>query len=338
MGRYIIRRLLQFIPTVLGAMFLLHYLTSVGIQLTGNPVRAIFGDRTPSPALLAAITEKLGLGDPCLKKPGNPCFGLFTERMQNIFFQFPPDLGVNRNRQEVVDLMLRALPNTAKLALMAFTIEIVIGLGAGILAGLRGGSFWDYAVKISTVLLISFPVFVVGVLLRSYVATPLSRDLRQVEWIPDWISSGLFSPVYKSDYPVASLMFPAIVLASLSLATTARLTRTSLMENIRADYVRTAKAKGLASKRVIGVHTLRNSLIPVVTYLGVDFGALLSGAVITETIFNVPGLGRLVTRGAQQGESYVVVGVVTMLVLVFLIVNLVVDVLYAVLDPRIRYE
>ena len=149
---------------------------------------------------------------------------------------------------------------------------------------------------------------------------------------------GVFSPVYKSDYPVASLMFPAIVLASLSLATTARLTRTSLMENIRADYVRTAKAKGLTRRRVTGVHTLRNSLIPVVTYLGVDLGALLSGAVITETIFNVPGIGRLVTRGAQQGESYVVVGVVTMLVLVFLVVNLIVDVLYAVLDPRIRYE
>ena len=336
MGRYIIRRLLQFIPTTLGAMFLLHYLTSVGIQLTGNPVRAIFGDRTPSPSLVAAISEKLGLGDPCLDRPFDPCVGMFATRMQNIFLHF--DFGVNRNRQEVVDLMLRAMPNTAKLALFAFLIEIVIGLGAGILAGLRGGSFWDYLVKISTVLLISFPVFVVGVALRSYVATPLSKDLRGVAWIPKWISAGMLSPVYKSEYPVASLMLPAIVLASLSLATTARLTRTSMMENVRADYVRTAKAKGLTARRVTTVHTLRNSLIPVVTYLGVDFGALLSGAVITETIFNVPGLGRLVTRGAQQGESYVVVGVVTMLVLLFLVVNLVVDVLYAVLDPRIRYE
>jgi peptide/nickel transport system permease protein/oligopeptide transport system permease protein len=335
-GRYIVRRLLQFIPTVLGAMFLLHYLTSVGIQLTGNPVRAIFGDRTPSPALVAAISRELGLDDPCLTRSGDPCLGLFVERMQNIFFHF--DFGVNRNRQEVVDLMLRAAPNTAKLALFAFLIEVIIGLSAGILAGLRGGSFWDYVVKISTVLLISFPVFVVGVALRSFVAAPVSREAREMDWIPAVISEGILSPVYKSSYPVASLAFPAIVLASLSLATTARLTRTSLMENIRADYVRTAKAKGLAPKRVIGVHTLRNSLIPVITYLGVDFGALLSGAVITETIFNVPGIGRLVTRGAQQGESYVVVGVVTMLVLVFLVANLIVDVLYAVLDPRIRYE
>jgi peptide/nickel transport system permease protein/oligopeptide transport system permease protein len=134
------------------------------------------------------------------------------------------------------------------------------------------------------------------------------------------------------------MVFPALVLASLSLATTARLTRTSLMENVRSDYVRTAKAKGLTNKRVIGIHTLRNSLIPVITYLGVDFGTLLGGAVITETIFNIPGIGRLVTRGAQQGEASVVVGVVTLLVLVFLLVNLLVDVFYAVLDPRIRYE
>jgi oligopeptide transport system permease protein len=337
-GRYIIRRLLQFIPTVLGAMFLLHYLTSVGIQLTGNPVRAMFGDRTPPQSLIDAITKALGLDDPCLTRPGDPCFGLFATRLHNIFLQFPPDFGVNRNRQEVLELIGRALPNTAKLAIMAIVIEIVVGLGAGILAGLRSGSFWDYVVKISTVLLISFPVFVVGVAVRGYVATPLSKNLRTVDWVPDVISKGVLSPVYKTDYPFASLVLPALVLASLSLATTARLTRTSLMENIRSDYVRTAKAKGLKPRRVIGVHTLRNSLIPVVTYLGVDFGTLLAGAVITETIFNVPGIGRLVTRGAQQGEASVVVGTVTLLVLIFLIVNLLVDVFYAVLDPRIRYE
>lgn len=336
MGRYIVRRLLQFVPTVLGAMFLLHYLTSLGIQLTGNPVRAYFGDRTPSPSLVAAITARLGLDDPCLKSPGNICGTLFIHRLQDIFLNF--DFGVNRNRVDVTELIARAYPNTVKLAVMAFVLEVAIGLTAGVLAGLKGGSFWDYAVKISTVLLISFPIFVVGVALRSYVATPLSRNLREVDWIPDFISKGVLSPVYKADYPWASMILPAIVLASLSLATTARLTRTSLMENIRADYVRTAKAKGLKPGRVIGVHTLRNSLIPVVTYLGVDFGALLAGAVITETIFNVPGIGRLVTTGARQGEASVVVGVVTLLVLIFLIANLVVDLLYAVLDPRIRYD
>jgi len=131
---------------------------------------------------------------------------------------------------------------------------------------------------------------------------------------------------------------PGLVLGALSLATTARLTRTSIMENIRADYVRTAKAKGLAPKRVTGVHTLRNSLIPVVTYLGVDIGSLMGGAIVTETIFNVPGIGRLVTFSARTGDAPVVIGVVTLLALVFLVANLLVDLLYAVLDPRIRYD
>jgi peptide/nickel transport system permease protein/oligopeptide transport system permease protein len=319
-GRYIVRRLLQFIPTVLGAMFLLHYITSVGIQLTGNPVRAMFGDRTPPQSLIDAISAQLGLNDPCLDRAGDPCLGLFVNRLENIFLHF--DFGVNQRRVEVTELVARSLPNTVKLALLAFLIEVIIGLAAGILAGLRNGSFWDYLVKISTVLLISVPIFVVGVIVRDFVGVPLSKNLRGVEWIPPWISEGLFSPVHKAgDYPWLSLFFPAIVLASLSLATTARLTRTSLMENIRSDYVRTAKAKGLTARRVVGVHTLRNSLIPVVTYLGVDIAALLSGAVITESIFSVHGIGRLVTT-----------------VLVVMVVNLFVDILYAVLDPRIRYE
>ena len=135
-----------------------------------------------------------------------------------------------------------------------------------------------------------------------------------------------------------SLMLPAFVLASLSLAYIARLSRTSLVENLRADYVRTAKAKGLSSRRVIGIHTLRNSLIPVVTYLAVDLGALMGGAIITETIFNLPGLGRAVFDATRAQEGTVVVGIATFLVIVYMIANLLVDVLYGVLDPRIRYE
>jgi oligopeptide transport system permease protein len=124
----------------------------------------------------------------------------------------------------------------------------------------------------------------------------------------------------------------------VSLAYIARLTRTSLVENLRADYVRTATAKGLTRRRVVGIHTLRNSLIPVVTYLAIDLGALMGGAIITETIFNIPGLGRAVFEGVQRQEGTVVVGIVTFLVVIFMVANLLVDTLYAVLDPRIRYE
>ncbi|QOC90388.1 ABC transporter permease [Micromonospora craniellae] len=336
MGRYVIRRLLQFIPTVLGTMFLLHYLTSLAIQFSGNPVRALFGDRTPSPALLEAITERLGYGDPCLDQKGNPCFGMFLDRLQGIFLNF--DFGINLRQREVTDLVADAIPFTLKLLVIAIVFEAVVGIAAGVLAGLRGGSFADYTVKISTVFVISVPIFVLGLIVREFVGVEFGNVLRGQSWIPDVISTGVFSPGFKPDYPWASLIIPGMVLGATSLAVTARLTRTSIMENIRADYVRTAKAKGLTTKRVIGVHTLRNSLIPVITFLGVDIGAAMAGAVVTETIFNVPGIGRLVTMSARTGESSVVIGVVTMLVLVVLVANLLVDLLYAVLDPRIRYE
>jgi oligopeptide transport system permease protein len=336
MGRYVIRRLLQFIPTVLGTMFLLHLLTSFAIQFSGNPVRALFGDRTPPESVLNALKVKLGLDDPCLTQKGNPCLGLFVDRLQRIFLHF--DFGINLRLRPVTDLVADALPYTLKLTLIAIVFEAAVGIFAGVTAGLRGGSFWDYVVKISTVFVISVPTFVLGVVIREYVGVKFGNLVRAQEWVPEVISRGVFAAGFKVEYPFASLIVPGIVLGALSLATTARLTRTSIMENVRADYVRTAKAKGLAPRRVTGVHTLRNSLIPVVTYLGVDIGALMGGAIVTETIFNVPGIGRLVIFSARFGDAAVVIGIVTMLALVFLICNLLVDLLYAVLDPRIRYD
>lgn len=336
MGRYVIRRLLQFIPTVLGAIFLLHYLTSVGIQFSANPVRALFGDRTPPPQLLQNLSERLGLGDPCLERQGDPCLGLFADRLQNVFLHW--DFGVNFRLRPVTELIAEALPYTVRLALIALIFETLVGITAGVLAGLRNGSFWDYLVKISTVSVIAIPIFVLGFLVREFVGVQFGNVVKGVDWIPDVISQGVFSGVYKNDYPWASLVIPGLVLGSVSLAAAARLTRTSILENTRSDYVRTARAKGLGRNRVIGVHTLRNSLIPVVTFLGVDLGNLIGGALITETIFNVPGIGRLVILAARTGEASVVIGGATFLVLVYLLTSLLVDILYAVLDPRIRYE
>ncbi len=152
------------------------------------------------------------------------------------------------------------------------------------------------------------------------------------------IRLGWFPPTVSQEAPVSDLILPALVLASLSLAYVARLMRTTLAENLRADYVRTATAKGLARRRVIGLHAVRNSLIPVVTFIGADFGALLGGAIVTEGIFNIAGVGGLTYRAIRTREGATVTAVVTVLVLVFLIVNLLVDLLYAYLDPRIRYE
>ena len=332
MGRYVIRRLLQFIPTVLGAFFLLHYMVSVGIQMRGNPARAFFGERTPSPEMLAAVKRLFNTDDPCLEQKFNPCFSLFFERLGNIAVG---DFGTDYRGRLVTDIFFSAAPVTVRLALIAIVTEILIGIIAGVLAGLRSGSFIDYVVKISTVLTISIPVFVLGGIIQLSIV-PFARWLR-ANGASDTVL-GLVSVTYKFDYPWLSLVIPGIVLGALGLATTARLTRTSLMENLRADYVRTATAKGMPRRRVIGVHTLRNSLIPVVTNLGYSFGVLLGGAVVTETIFNIPGIGGVIIRSVRFNEGPVVVSMVTMLVIVYLVMNLIVDLLYAVLDPRIRYD
>jgi peptide/nickel transport system permease protein/oligopeptide transport system permease protein len=333
MGRYVIRRLLQFIPTLIGSVFLLHYIVVLGIQFRGNPARAFFGDRTPSPEMLEAVKRLFNTDDPCLSRTGDPCVGLFVERVGNLAVG---DFGTDYNGRAVTEIIGDALPVTVRLALMAIVIQILIGIFAGALAGLRGGGFWDYVVKISTVLLISVPIFVLGRFVQLGI-------VQVVQWLraEDLASRTLLSFItvtYKVSAPTASLIIPAFVLASVGLATTARLTRTSLMENLRGDYVRTAVAKGLPQRRVIGVHTLRNSLIPVVTDLGLSFGVLLGGAVVTETIFNIPGIGSEIVEAVQRNEGPVTVPLVTFLVVIYLVVNLLVDVLYAVLDPRIRLD
>ena len=187
------------------------------------------------------------------------------------------------------------------------------------LAGVRRGGLFDAATLALTLVVIGVPVVVLG-FLGQYL---LGIRLR------------LFPVANEGD--LYSLILPALLLGMLSLATTVRLTRTTVVENLRADYAKTARAKGLSRARVVGVHVLRNSLIPVVTFLGVDLGSLMAGAIITEGIFNLPGIGEATFTAVHTQEYPTVVGIVTALVLVFILANLLVDVLYAVLDPRIRY-
>lgn len=334
MGRYLARRLLQFIPAVLITLFLLHYLMTLGIQLTGDPVRALFGDRPPPPATLANLREYYGLDNACLRQTGNPCIDMFVSRLGDYA---RGDFGINFNGRAVTDLVAERAPVTVRLALIAIVFETIVGITAGVLAGIRKDKFIDNLIRISTVLLISIPVFVAGVLLSLLAGVYVGNWIRDGSWAPDWLGQ-IFTPIYNDAHPWLSLIVPGIALGVFSLATIARLTRTSLIENLRADYVRTARAKGLSGARVVGVHTLRNSLIPVVTFIGVDIGALMAGALITEGIFNIPGVGQLVFNAVRAQEGPVVLAVVTMLVLVFMLANLLVDMLYAVLDPRIRYD
>ena len=308
MGAYTLRRVLQMIPVLLGTTFLIY---SLVWALPADPFAGRCGERPCPAAYIQMMTEKFHLNDPLpvayLKWLG----GLFTG-----------NLGETYTGLQVADEVMSAFPTTLKLATVAILFEIVIGISAGVLAGLNKGKLIDNLVLISTLAVISIPVFVLGTTLQYLFG----------------IKFPIFSPTVPPGAPWSSLILPGFVLGALSMAYVARLVRSSIMENLRADYVRTATAKGLTRRRVVGLHVMRNSLIPVITFIGADFGALMAGAVITEGIFNIHGVGNLVYRGIQQQEGALVTAVVTLFVLVFLLVNLLVDLLYGLLDPRIRYE
>jgi len=307
MGRYVVRRLLQMVLVLIGTTFLIF---SSVYALPGDPFAGKCGDRGCPPEYVAAQRARFGLDDPLIVQ----YFNYVKNLLQGNF-------GESFSGVTVSEQLQQAIPITLKLTALAITFEIVIGIGAGVLSGIRRNGYFDNVVLLSTLVVISIPIFVIGYVLQFTLGVKL----------------GIF-PVTASDGSWGQLILPGLVLGSLSLAFVSRLTRTSLAENLRADYVRTAVAKGLSRSRVIGVHTLRNSLIPVVTFIGIDVGSLLGGAIVTEGIFNITGIGGLTFRAIRLKEGALVVGVVTLLVLVFLLVNLLIDLLYAVLDPRIRYE
>jgi oligopeptide transport system permease protein len=205
---------------------------------------------------------------------------------------------------------------------MAIVIAAAVAIVAGVISGIRRGGLFDNATLAITLILLSLPIVVLA---------PLAQ-------LVFGIKLGWFPPTAGRDATLFALVLPALVLGSLVVATELRVTRSSVAENLRSDYVRTARAKGLSRRRVIGVHVLRNSLIPVITLVGVDIGQLMSGAIVTEGVFNIPGVGFNLFRGIRTEDGPLVVGFVSVLVIVFLVVNLLVDLLYAALDPRIRYE
>ncbi|GFE14578.1 ABC transporter permease [Streptomyces glebosus] len=306
MGRYVIRRLLQMIPVFIGSTFLIFFM----VYALGDPVAAMFGDRAPDPATAAQIRRELYLDEPLWKQ--------YLHYMGQIF---QGNFGTAFNGQPVTELMASAFPVTLRLALVAVVIEMLVGIVLGVFSGLRRGRDIDTTVLVLTLVVVSIPTFVSGYLLQF---------LFGVQWA--WAA-----PSVAPEAPLNELLLPGLVLALVSLAYVTRLTRTSIAENARADYVRTALAKGLPRHRVITRHLLRNSLIPVVTFIGTDIGALMGGAIVTERIFNIHGVGYQLFQGILRQNSPTVVGFVTILVLVFLLANLLVDLLYAVLDPRIRY-
>ncbi|MBB5956313.1 oligopeptide transport system permease protein [Saccharothrix tamanrassetensis] len=307
MGFYVLRRLLQMVPVFLGTTFLIYALVWA---VPGDPFEGKCGERDCPASYVSAMRDKFNLDDPLVVQYGKYLWNLVQG-----------DFGQTSSGLLVGERIATAFPVTLRLALVALLIEAVIGITAGVVSGLRNRGFLDSLVLVSTLFLISIPVFVTGYVVQLVFGLQL----------------GLISPTVTTP-TFGNLIVPGFVLASLSMAYVARLSRASISENRRADYVRTALAKGLPTRRVVGVHMLRNSLIPVITFLGTDLGAFLGGAIVTEGIFNVPGVGGLVFRSILTKDGAMVTGVVTVLVLVYLLMTLLVDLLYAVLDPRIRYD
>ncbi|MCU1443586.1 MAG: transporter permease, partial [Cryobacterium sp.] len=236
------KRLLQMIPVFFGATFLIYFMVFL---LPGDPIAALYGDRQPAPGVIEQVREQYNLDKPFIVQYFLYIGGLFQG-----------DFGTTFSGRPVADVMAKAFPVTARLAMMALAIEAVAGILVGLIAGLRKGKWFDASALVVSLLLISVPTFVIGFVLQFVFGV-------QLGWARTTVSG---------EAPFSELILPALVLASVSFAYIVRLTRASVADNLNADFVRTATAKGLSRRRVVTVHVLRNSLVPVVTFLGVDLG------------------------------------------------------------------
>ena len=319
MFQYIFRRVVQFVPVFLGvtlALFLIaNYLPGV------DPIQLRMGEKSINPALKARIQHELGLDRPWYVQYGD----YLGKLVQG-------DLGTSLyNGRRVTDILKETYPYTMRLAFAAIVVEIIFGIGAGVISALKPYSLRDVTVTLITSILVSLPVFWLGLLLQYSFGIWLKNATGQTFYLP---ISGLQSANFG---PLTHLILPSITLASVSTAYAARIMRSQLLEVMGQDYIRTARAKGLSNRKVLWGHAIKNALIPVVTFIGLDLGAMLSGAVLTETVFNWPGVGYTLYRSIGQRDFPVVFGCVTLILFAVMIVNLIVDISYAFLDPRIRY-
>jgi peptide/nickel transport system permease protein len=305
---YILRRLLQIVPVLIGITLILFVLMYV---IPEDPARLILQKGATEQAL-ENLRAKMGIDKP-----------IYVQYWRYVTGLIKGDLGQSyRYRRSVNSILLDHYPNSVKLAMAAIIIEIIIGIFAGIVSAVKKYSFWDTLVTVSTTLAVCIPVFWLGMMMQVIFGLKL----------------GILPMSGMGDGSIRYYILPAMALASVSTAYVARMTRSSMMEVISNDYITTAYAKGLSFNKVIGKHALKNALIPVITLIGLDLGALMGGAILTETVFSWPGVGRVIYLAILQRDAPVVMGGTLILVLIFVFINLIVDILYAVLDPRIRYH
>lgn len=304
MGKFILKRLLYMIPVLLGVAFLVFAILSL---TPGDPGTIILGI-TAKPEDIASLNEQFGYNKPFLIR--------FFSYIKDIVLHF--NLGVSyQTREPVINDIMAKFPNTLKLTIFSMSLSAIIGISFGIISAVKQYSALDHICVVTALVFACIPGFWLGLMLMMLFSLKLG-------WLPSYGAESL-----------KNFILPTLTVSMTSAAGLLRLTRSAMLEAIRQEYIRTAKAKGASKKRIIIKHALRNALMPVVTTLGTSFGASLGGAIIAETVFAMPGMGTLITTAIRQKDIPMVMGSTLFLAVLFSLIILLVDILYAVIDPRI---
>lgn len=312
MTRYVALRVLSALPTLIGVSLLVFGVTYL---IPGDPARIMAGNDAP-PEVVEQLRQKWGLDRPFWVRYGVWLGNMLQGNLGDSYF----------SRQTVAQLVAGALPVTVELTILALIVALAIAIPAGILSAVRAGSWFDLSAAAVGFVGLSIPGFWLGIMLIYVFAV-------QLQWLP----AGGFTPLSKGLWPnLQSMILPSIALGTFASTQLMRYLRASLLDVLHADYVRTARAKGLRERLVLVRHAVRNALIPFTTVLGVQMGYLLGGTVITESVFALPGMGRLVLTAVLNRDYQVATGIIFLIAAAFVIINLLVDLLYPVLDPRVR--
>lgn len=338
MLKFILKRVAMIIPTFIGVTLLTFLLLHF---IPGDPIEIRMGERGLSPEMHAQMLKQMGLDLP-----------LYQQYLNYLLNIFQGDLGVSfRTGQPVLDEFAVLFPATIELASAAILFALVLGLPMGVLAAVKRGSFFDHSVMAISLTGYSMPVFWWGVMLMLIFSSqlgwlPAAGRISPLFWLDDVVNPTGFMLIdtWRSSEEgafrsaLSHMVLPMIVLGTIPLAVIARMTRSSMLEVLNEDYIRTARAKGVSKLSVIIVHALRNALIPVVTVIGLIVGQLLSGAILTETIFAWPGIGKWIIEAIRDRDYPVVQSAVLIIATLIIMINLFVDLMYGILNPRIRHK
>jgi len=331
---FIIRRILMVIPTLLGVTVIVFLMLRI---TPGDPAELLLGERA-NPEALDAMREYLGLKEPLYVQ-----YGMFIKRAIQL------DLGETIfTREKVSREIAQKFPATIELAVVAMFISCFFGIILGIISATKQYSWFDYTAMVTSLFGVSMPVFWLGLMLMLLFSLnlgwfPMSGRIGVETDLPIVTNFFVLDAILAQDWAALGdalihLALPAVALSTIPLAIVSRMTRSSMLEVLRQDYIKTAKAKGLSQPKIVLKHALRNGLIPVVTVIGLQFGILMGGAILTETVFAWPGVGKWLFDGVVKRDYMVIQGGTLLVATTFVIVNLIVDVLYAVINPRISVK